>query len=342
MPRAMELLRSMERQTVRPVYVLFGPEHRLRDALIDAICRVVVEPGWEEMNVVKFSGDPPECYLMCRTPPFGRGRRVVLCMDSQVLGGGRKDTAAAQAQDLLLRYLAQPSPYSCLVISCPVDRADQRLRVVRLLEEAETLVECGMPSTTEAMKWATEYAAGRGKRLAKDAAAYIVEGCQRRLGDVEQELDKLMLYAGDTKQLTLQEARAAGAARGVQVFELTDAVTAGNEGQAWSVLQKLLRQGEAPAMIVFMLARQLRLLWQTARLSAQGKRPATVAGILKVPVFVAGRLVEGAATIGQARLPAAFRILLEADVAIKTGQMHERQAVELATLKLCRLRVQRQ
>lgn len=342
MLRALDLLRNLERHTVRPVYVLFGPEHRLRDALIDAICRVVVQPGWEEMNVAKFVGDLPECYQLCQTPPFGGGRRVVLCVDSQLLGGGRKDAASAQAQDLLLRYLPQPSPYSCLIVSCPVDRADQRLRVVRLLEEAGALVECGVPSTTEAMAWATQYAAGRGRRLAKEAAAYIVEGCLRRLGDIERELDKLMLYAGDAKQLTVQEARAAGAARGAQVFELTDAVTAGKEAAALSVLQQLWRQGEAPVMIVFMLARQFRMLWQAARLTTQGKRAPAVAGALRVPEFVAGRLMEGAAAMGPAQLPRAFRILLEADVAIKSGQLHERLAVELATLKLCRLRVQRQ
>lgn len=338
----MELLRRVERHTVRPVYVLFGPEHRLRDALIDAICRVVVEPGWEEMNVAKFTGDLPECYQLCHTPTFGGGRRVVLCVDSQLLGGGRKDTASSRAQDLLLRYLPQPSPHSCLVITCPVDRADQRLRVFRILEEAGALVECGVPSTTEAMAWATQYAADRGRRLAKEAAAHIVEGCLRRLGDIERELDKLMLYAGDAKQLTMADARAAGAARGAQVFELTDAVTAGKEAAALSVLQQLFRQGEAPVMIVFMLARQLRLLWQAARLSAQGQRPVAVAQALRVPVFVASRLVEGAAAMGPAQLPQAFRILLEADVAIKSGQLHEHQAVELATLKLCRLRVQRQ
>ncbi|MEW6524705.1 MAG: DNA polymerase III subunit delta [Bacillota bacterium] len=342
MLRATEVLQKLDRGSIGPVYVLFGPETRLRDALVSAISRRLVEPGWEEMNVVRFSGDHPEVYQLARTRTFGGGMRVILCSDSQVLGGGRKEAAAAQAQDMLLRYMERPGSDSCLVLACPVDKADQRLRVVRRLQEAAALVECGTPSVTEAMEWATKYAAAGGKKLSREAAAYIVEGCLRRLGDIERELDKLVLYVGDQKQISLQAARDAAAARGAVIFDLTDALTAGHREKAFSALQLLLRQGEAPVMIVFMLARQFRLLWHAARLFSQGKRSYAVAQALRLPQFVTDKLLAGVSGLNRAELASAFRILLEADIAIKSGQMDEKHAVELAVLKLCRLRVERE
>ncbi len=335
--KANEALREIERGTHRPVYVLFGPEDGLRDRIICSLIDRLVAPGWQDMNVVHADGDHLDLLVLARTPVFGGGRRVVVVKDSGLLGGGRRESEAEAFARAFLNYLAEPGPDTCLVLACPVERPSQRSRPYRALSEAGALVECAPLSLSEAIAWAVDRARQRGKLLGREAAAYIAEGASRRLVEIESEVDKLVLYVGDEPRIGVEDVRAAGAARSAGIFDLTDAVAAGDIGPAVRTLHGLLRQGEPPVMILFMLARQYRLLWKAGRLLATGVRPAEIAHKLRLPQSVTRRLLSAAAGYDQRRMVSAFSVLLDADVAIKLGQLDPTQAVELAVLKLARL-----
>ena len=247
-----------------------------------------------------------------------------------MLGGsnrGQQGRMEAIRQSLLA-YLERPAPDCCLVFNCLVDKADRRLKVAKRLAKEGFLVECNPPSTGEAVAWSVALAREAGKRLDREAAAYIVEGNSRRLQDIKNEVEKLVLFVGDGKRIGLEEAKEAGAARSAVIFDLTESLTAQQSHKAVSSVQFLLRQGEPPALIVFMLARQFRLLWAA---KAEGPRSKELSYL---PRFVVERLVKAAHHASWRYLENAFAIMVELDYTIKTGRGEPARALELAVLRL--------
>ena len=77
---------------------------------------------------------------------------------------------------------------------------------------------------------------------------------------LDNELEKLAAYAGGEIVDEQMVAELVSAARETKMWDLTDAVVAGNERKALTSLGRLLIDGEAPQLLLFMIARQYRQL----------------------------------------------------------------------------------
>ncbi len=331
MAKARAALKAIDEGRIQPVYVLFGSEGYLRQAIIDALKKQLISADWEDMNFLQFEGDDPEAFQLTRTPLFGGSKRLLVLERSQLLGGtgrrGQGERVEAMRRSLF-GYLDRPAADCCLVFDCLAEKADRRLKLVKRLSKEGLLIECNSLTSAEAVDWSVALAKRSGKRLDRQAAAYIVEGNSRRLRDIKNEVDKLILFVGDKKNIGLEEARQVGSARAAVIFDLTEALMAQRSHEASSAMHLLLQQGEAPPLILFMLARQFRLLWAA---KAQGPRSSDLAGL---PRFVVERLVKAAHSTAWAHLEEAFSILVELDYTIKTGRGDPARALELAVLRL--------
>jgi DNA polymerase-3 subunit delta len=78
-----------------------------------------------------------------------------------------------------------------------------------------------------------------------------------------------------------------------------------------------------------MIARQFRLLIQAKELKDEGATPRDVAQALRLHPFPARKLYHQATHFTAAQLEAVHRHLLDADVAIKSGQLEAEVALDL-------------
>jgi DNA polymerase III subunit delta len=116
------------------------------------------------------------------------------------------------------------------------------------------------------------------------------------------------------------------------IFMLVDAVGEQRADQALRHVAEILRE-EAPPYVLFMIARQFRLLYRASVLLARG-RSGGLADALGVPPFVAQRIAGQARNFPPPVFPGIFRRLQAADLAIKTTG-HPRLALETLIAELC-------
>ncbi|MCK5540179.1 MAG: DNA polymerase III subunit delta [Deltaproteobacteria bacterium] len=156
---------------------------------------------------------------------------------------------------------------------------------------------------------------------------------------LEQEFEKMMLYVGAGGRIDQAVVDLLGVdGGGGNIFAFGDAICEGRGVTALVILDGLQRARTEALIIVAMVARQYRLLSRAASPEYRGASAATLAKALKVPPFVAKKLVNQAKRLLPPAYATAFAILRDTDLAIKTSRLPKAIILERMVLKLAGLR----
>ena len=98
----------------------------------------------------------------------------------------------------------------------------------------------------------------------------------------------------------------------------------------------LLGDREPPLRILAMVSRQLRMIGRMHEGLAQGMAPQEAAVAAGAPPFKARDLAQAAKRFGRVQLASAFRVLSEADQALKGDKRQPELVLEAALLELTR------
>ena len=118
-------------------------------------------------------------------------------------------------------------------------------------------------------------------------------------------------------------------------FALMDAVSERNGRKALLLLKQLLESGTYAPLIMSLLVRHVRQLWQAQTLQKQGIRGKALAKPLELNPFIAEKLGRAAMQFPEAVLKRNMLELIDADYFLKTGQAGE-EVLEHAVIDLCR------
>ncbi|MBN2809140.1 MAG: DNA polymerase III subunit delta [Deltaproteobacteria bacterium] len=187
-------------------------------------------------------------------------------------------------------------------------------------------------------------------RLLKQAQSAAVEVDRRVLESLvhlheanlpllEQEFAKMALYVGPGGRIDQAVVDLLGVDRGGgNIFAFGDAVCEGRVVPALTILDGLQRARTEALLIVAMVARQYRLLSRATAPEYRGVSSSVLAAALKVPPFVAKKLAHQAKGMQPAACAAAFTVLRDADLALKTSILPKSIILERMVLKLVHLR----
>lgn len=185
--------------------------------------------------------------------------------------------------------------------------------------------------------WIAHRVGKRGGRIAPEAAEALAAFVGRDLRRLDQEIGKLITYVGAERPITLADVEAlVPDTREASLFAFTDAVAQRDARRGMSVLRRLLDEGYPPLVLLNMLARQVRILLQVKELREQGYPPPRMARELGLHPYVVEKVLRQEASLSFPVLERAHRLLLEADLAIKTGAQDPETALDLLVVEVCR------
>ena len=124
--------------------------------------------------------------------------------------------------------------------------------------------------------------------------------------------------------------------REASIFAAVDAALLSRTGPALQLVHRLLDDGAPVSYVLAMLARQLRLVLVAQEL-LRDQVPHEEAGkrLGIASEYPLRKTMDMARQLPTVRLRTAHSLLLETDVAIKTGALEERVALELLIARLC-------
>jgi DNA polymerase-3 subunit delta len=311
----------------RHVYLLHGEEDLLIDQAVATLLDRLVPPEERALNLdVVWPDEMGITDLITRldTLPFFGQRRVVIVKGA--------DAWKAPEQERFAAYLERGAPPAALIVVA--QGLDRRRKLYTTIRRVGEIQEFPRLSVRQLPSWIAECAQQAHRQLDPDAMEALIALVGSGLRQLTLEMEKVFAYAGERTHITRADVEAAVSRLSEStIFMLVDAIGEQRADQAVRHLTEILRD-EAPPYVLFMVARQFRLLYRASVLLAARKPPAALQESLGVPPFVVRRIIEQARNFPPAGFPTLFARLQEADRAIKTSG-HARLALEMLIADLC-------
>jgi DNA polymerase III subunit delta len=336
-----------------PGYVFVGDEAFFRKRCREAILQHLVPAEVRELSLYDMDLNEVELREVldrARTPSLMSPFQVFFVRGVKNLyGRGKHDEEFAAIEE----YFKDPNPAALLIfvadhISIPADARRMDLtdkeryeRIRETLGEMVPVLEFGRVEENDAVKWSVETANTEGVKLDTDAARELVDSLGGDMMMLANELEKLVLFVGDKKRITLGDVETLVlAAKQRSFYELTDAISSHDTARALSVLDAILSTGdgeEAAIGHLYMLSRTFRQMLVILERNVRDSRALWQAlwQGFRIPPFAAEDVIRQARRYKSRReLTSAIRRVARADLALRSNPPSKRLVLENLVLDL--------
>jgi DNA polymerase-3 subunit delta len=327
-----EFEREVREGAAGPLYYLYGDEPYLVERGARLLLERVVSPEFREFNLdIYYGADAKgeDIVAAAQTLPMFAARRVVLVRKSSAL--------SAAALEILADYVQDPAPATCLIFQG--EKVDQRKRFFLDLKKNGSLVEYKRLYENQLGAFIRNEAAAHGKRVEPAAAEMLAYLVGNNLQDLASQIEKAAAYTGEKTGITVADIRQiASDTKVASVFDLANALGERSLAKTLRSLHTMLRDGEAPLMILNMVTRhfrQLRLVREMLEKRMSAQEISKAAGIN--PYFING-VVGQAKNFALADFRPVFERLYAVDLALKTSGGRGVDLMERLAMDICRLK----
>jgi DNA polymerase-3 subunit delta len=259
---------------------------------------------------------------MANTLPVFADKRLVIVKNAPFLNHTGKEGEKGKysgEEERLLKYLSNPLQSTCLVF-WQKGAVDKRRKIFKALSAAGQVLEIGPLKGTELSNWIVEEARKIGKKFEPKALEYIIVNSGNHLRNLKNELEKLSLYSGENKVITYEMVKnlVVLSVEG-NIFNLVDSIGSRKGDNALFELTNLLDCGEPPVRILYMIARQFRLILLVKESAQRGLTEKQITTELGLHPFITGKLLRQGRNFTFPQLEKSLQLILESDVGLKTG-----------------------
>jgi DNA polymerase III subunit delta len=197
------------------------------------------------------------------------------------------------------------------------------------------IVELARVEENDAVRWLSEQAAQQGAKIDADAARGMVDALGGDMMMIAGELEKLLLYVGEKKRITLGDVETMVlAAKQRSLYELTDAISVKDRVRALQVLDAILSTGEGEDAAIghlYMLSKTFRQMLVILERNVRDTRMlwAALWQGFRVPPFAAEDIIKQARRYKSKReLTRAIRLVARTDLALRSNPAGKRLVLE--------------
>ena len=298
---------EVESRKLRPVYVFVCDEAFFRKRCRDAILQSLVPNDLREFSLYEF--DLSDMDL------------------AEVLDRARTPSLMA--------------PFQVDVRRMDMTDKERYERIREAMGRYAAIVELGRVEEGEAVRWIQEYCVTREIKIDLDAARELVDSLGGDMMMVSNELEKLILYVGEKKRVSLGDVETMVlAAKQRSLYELTDAISARERTRALEMLDAILSTGEGDEAAIghlYMLAKTFRQMLVILERNVRDQRMlwAALWQGFRVPPFAADDIIRQARRYKSRReLTRAIRLVAKADLALRSNPPSKRLVLEKLILDL--------
>ena len=331
---------------VAPAQVIYGDEFLVSTALRE-LQEEVGPVESREANCHRVSA--PQANLssispMCNAMPFLAEKRLVMVtgalaeVEPSRAGGQRRGRSRASARSSarvsegswegLEGYLECMPPTTLLVfVDGPIRGGNpllERLHAVAQVRELPT------PNGEALSRWIRSRVGEKGCSIVPGAITLLSQLVGPNLRVLDNELEKLALYAGEESIVEAHVRELVPEMRETSVFNVVDAVLERRPAVALRATNRLSQGGAGFSEVIAMVSMQVRRVVLARHLLDSGLPQSEIGSRLNIgPDFVLRKTMQQARSHSPDGLAMLYEALLEADLAVKQGRMEEEVALQL-------------
>jgi len=351
--QAERFVSELESRKLRAAYVFVGDEAFFRKRFRDAILDHLVQADVRDFSLFEFDlaeTDLAEVLDRARTPSLMAPFQVFFVRGvKNLFGRGSNEEKLAAIEE----YCKNPNPDALVIfvadhISIPADvrrmemQDKERYQRIRdTMGQYCGIVELARVEEGEAVRWIGDYCTSRGVKMESDGARELVDALGGDMMMISNELEKLILYVGEKKRITLGDVETMVlAAKQRSLYELTDAISSRDRVRALEILDAILSSGEGEEAAIghiYMLAKTFRQMLVILERNVRDQRMlwAALWQGFRVPPFAAEDIIRQARRYKSRReLTRAIRLVAKADLALRSNPVSKRMVLERLVIEL--------
>ncbi len=314
------------------VYLFHGDDQTAMREAIAGLQSKIGDASTAEMNTTRFETGATLDALRsaAQAAPFLATRRLI------IIASAGKTFAAADARSRFTHFLEEIPISTALVLLEEPDPEGKHwlTKWVKAAGERAFIKEFALPQGQQMASWILGRAKSLGGEFQPPAAAALAQLLGSDKSAAEQEIQKLLAYAGFQRPVTAADVAAVSLPSGEHgdFFGLVDALSAGNGARAMQALEALLPERDL-ILLYFSLVGHFRGLLLCREMLDNKMGENEIAKALakdpyKMHPYRAQKLTAQARRFTIESLHAIYKRLLHYDEQIKTGQMEPELAME--------------
>ncbi len=344
---------DVEAHKMRAAYIFVGDEIFFRKRCREAILQHLVPSDLRDFSLFEFDlaeTDLSEVLDRAQTPSLMAPFQVFFVRGvKNLFGRGSNEEKLSSIEN----YCKNPNPDAVLIfiadhISIPADARRMDMtdkeryeRIRETLGQYCAIVEFARVEEGEAVRWLAEFCGTQKVKIEPDAARELVDALGGDMMMISNELEKLMLYVGEKKRITLGDVETMVlAAKQRSLYELTDAISSKDKVRALQTLDAILSTGEGDDAAIghlYMLAKTFRQMLVILERNVRDQRMlwAALWQGFRVPPFAADDIIRQARRYKSKReLTRAIRLIAKTDLALRSNPPSKRFVLEKLVLDL--------
>jgi len=332
------------------LYILSGEDEFSINKALDAIKKGIGDQSALVVNTTTLDGRQlalDQLRPVCETLPFLGEKRLVIVegLLGRFEAGGKKGRKK-KASDIpgrqdeyqtLADYMGNlPESTVMVLVDGGIKSANPLFKALSAKAEVRRFP---LLRGDELRQWIRGRVSEEGGRISPRAVESLAGLVGGNLWAMTGEISKLVLFAAGRRIEEEDVMKVVSYAREASVFTMVDAILEFKARVAQQLLGELLRVGAAPAYLLVMLTRQVRMVVLARELKQRGETRAEIQSRLGLKGdYALRRTLEQAEKYSWQRLKEVYQRLLDTDLNIKTGRYDGELALNILIAELCQRR----
>jgi DNA polymerase III subunit delta len=306
------MLSSIRKKEFAPIYFFYGDESFLIDEFIDAIIEYGVDQSMKEFNLDILHGnevDGKRIVSIASSFPMMADRRVVIV----------KEVEKVKQTEVLEQYFAHPSETTILLLIADA-KPDMRKKPFTLMKKHSVGGECSQLYDDKIPAWIESRSKKKKLTMEPQAIALLHSYVGNSLRELDNELEKLLIYIGDRTSVTANDVKlAVGVSREYNPFELSNMIGEKNITRSLEITERLISSGENIVPILAAITSHFLKLWKLQDGVRLRKNEFELAQIAGVHPFFLKQYLGHLKKYSLHQIETAFVILADADLSAKSS-----------------------
>ena len=196
MEEAKQIVTSIQKGDIKPIYFLMGEEAYYIDKISDYIENNILdeaEKGFNQMVLYGRDISIDDIVSNAKRYPMMAERQVVIVKEAQDL---------SRTIEKLVDYVNNPQPTTVLVVNYKYKKIDKRKGLFKALQKVNAVFESKKLYDNQVPDWIRRVLSGQGYQITPKASQMLVEFLGTDLSKIENELNKLKIVLPEGSQIT--------------------------------------------------------------------------------------------------------------------------------------------
>jgi len=219
MDEAVQIVNTIKKGQISPIYFLYGEEAYFIDKISEYIGAKVLteeEKGFNQMVLYGRDVSIDDIVANAKRYPMMAERQVVIVKEAQYL---------SRTIENLCSYVENPQQSTVLVICYKYKKLDKRKRLHKIIKKNGVIFESKKLYENQVSDWLRKHLLSNGYTISHKASLLLIEYLGTGLGKISKELDKLKLILPKDTEISPQHIEEhIGISKDYNNFELKRAI----------------------------------------------------------------------------------------------------------------------